>query len=502
MRTNTIYGLLLTAVILCSCNQQQKENTADRQPLSTDTAVKQMARKTTVTQLAEASSDVIMHPEYIKNLARQAYMWGYPMVNMINRRNTITQAPHPGLLGGVLPVAPMGQLAMLHDYIDPAETFVTCPNQDVVYGLGFFTLDKQPVVIQVPDVGDRFWVYAIYDARTDQVGQLGKPYGSKPGFYLLHGPNWKGQIPDGIQGVIKSSTELANIIPRLFMDDTDADRKAIQKQLNQVTAYPLSEYTGKMKTIDWQTIPPIPNPAAGKSKGETKWVIPDKYFDQFSEVLEIVSPMPGEEALYGQFRALMKIAAEKPEIKKMMTDAVVELDKTLMKDFLQWKYNGKPAGNGWNRSQNNAQWGLDYYNRLGTSRSNMFDNKPNETQYFYTDYTTAGEKLKGVHNYKVTFPAGQLPPVQGFWSLTLYNDVHLFHPNNLKRYSLGTKNKTLITNPDGSLTLYAGTKSPGKDKEANWLPAPAGDFSLYIRAYWGEEDILNGTWTPPIVEKY
>src|SRR3546814_13132166 len=100
------------------------------------------------------------------------------MVIRFNRSATITQAPKPGLLNGVLPGAPRGRLAMLSDYIDPAETVVTCPNQDVVYGLGFFDLDSEPVIAQVPDFGDRFWVYALYDARTDQFGELGKPYGT------------------------------------------------------------------------------------------------------------------------------------------------------------------------------------------------------------------------------------------------------------------------------------------------------------------------------------
>ncbi|MBR7437258.1 DUF1254 domain-containing protein, partial [Klebsiella pneumoniae] len=88
--------------------------------------------------------------------------------------------------------------------------------------------DKEPIVIQVPDFGDRFWVYAIYDARTDQIGNVGKPYGTKPGFYLLVGPNWKGETPKGFNGVIQSSTEMANVIPRIQMDDTPEDRKAIQ----------------------------------------------------------------------------------------------------------------------------------------------------------------------------------------------------------------------------------------------------------------------------------
>src|SRR5688572_3142584 len=142
------------------------------------------------------------------------------MVNMLNRGAAITKAPEPGRLNDVLPVAPGGQVGMLNDYVDPGQTFVTCPNQDVVYGLGFFSLDDEPVVMQVPDFGDRFWVYAIYDARTDQFADVGKPYGTKPGFVLLVGPNWNGQVPDGIDQVFRSSTELANTVPRIFMNDT------------------------------------------------------------------------------------------------------------------------------------------------------------------------------------------------------------------------------------------------------------------------------------------
>ena len=130
----------------------------------------------------------------------------------------------------------------------------------------------------------------------------------------------------------------------------------------------------------------------------------------------------------------------------------------------------------------------------------MFDNRPDDTQYFYTDFDFAGAALDGMKTYAVTFPAGQEPPANGFWSLTLYNEQHLFHANELGRYSLGTKNNGLQKNQDGSLTLYAGATSPGADKESNWLPAPKGPFSLYIRAYWGKEGIADGTWQPPKIE--
>jgi hypothetical protein len=150
---------------------------------------------------------------------------------------------------------------------------------------------------------------------------------------------------------------------------------------------------------------------------------------------------------------------------------------------------------------NGVEWGTDYVNRTAVAVSNIYVNVPPEAKYFYNDNDRSGAQLDGHNLYAVTFAKGELPPVKDFWSLTLYNDRHLFNANPLQRYSLGTKNKTQQYNADGSLTLYAGATSPGKDKEANWLPAPAGVFSLYMRAYWGEKAILDGTWQPPRIEK-
>ena len=446
------------------------------------------------------AAGIVMQPDYAKAVARMAYLWGWPMVNMLNRKTAITKAPHAGKLNGVLPAAPRGQVAMLADYIDPGQTFIACPNQDVVYGLGFFSLDEEPVVMQVPDFGERFWVYALYDQRTDQFAEIGKPYGTKPGFYLLAGPNWKGDKPNGVEAVLRSSTALANGIPRVFMDDTAEDRKAIQPLINQIVFYPLKDFDGKMKTVEWLKAPDIPGPKSSGG-GETKWVIPEKFFDQFPEILATVPPLPGEEALYGQFRALMDAVQKDSQLKKALLQTAVAAEKEIIAPFHQWKHNGVPAGNGWNRSVHNAQWGVDYFNRTGTAKSNMFDNKPNETQYFYTDFDSSGAALNGNGRYEIRFEPGQEPPVNGFWSLTLYNEHHFFHPNALKRYSLGTKNKTLVRNADGSLTLYAGGTSPGKAKEANWLPAPKGPFSLYVRAYWGKPGIVDGSWKPPVIHK-
>jgi len=452
---------------------------------------------TSAAEVTQPVTGAIMHKEYVKTIGRMAYVWGWSLVNIFNRRETITQAPAPGRLGGVVPVAPRGRLSMLNDYVLPDQSFVACPNQDVAYGLGYFSLDEEPVVIQVPDFGDRFWVYPIYDARTDQFGELGKAYGTEPGFYLLVGPNWAGEVPAGITAVIRSSTKLAMTVPRIFMDDTDEDRAAIQPLVNQVDAYPLTEFDGTMKTKAWSDIPSYPTPEV---EGESKWVVPEVFFDQLPGVMDAVPPLPGEEALYASIRQVLEAAKKDPEVKQTLLEIAAETEKEVIAPLFLWKHNGIPAGNGWNRSANNAEWGYDYLMRTGTARSNMFDNRPTETQYFYSDNDSQGVQLEGKNLYAVTFSKGQLPPVKGFWSMTIYNEYHIFEVNDLNRYSLGTKNKNLQFNPDGSLTLYASAKSPGEDKETNWLPAPEGTFSLYIRCYWGEEAILDGSWIPLKIE--
>jgi hypothetical protein len=442
----------------------------------------------------------VMTPDYAAMVGRMAYLWGWPLVNQINRRASFALAPEPGRLGGVLPIAPVGHICMLTDYIAPDQRFVTCPNQDTVYGAGFMALDTQPVVVQVPDFGSRFFTYQVVDHRTDSFASIGRQYDTKPGHYLIVGPNWKGDVPAGINAVFRSSTDLAAVFPRVFQDDTPEDKAAIQSVLGQVMVYPLTNYDGQMKSRDWNKVPSFP-PPAGAGGGETKCVIPEKFFDQLGEVLRSVPPLPGEEALYGTIGSLLEAAATDPQIGATLTQTAVTAEKELIAPLFEFHNNGRPIGNGWTSPPNGARWGTDYLSRTATAKSNMYDNAPEETRYIYTDFDKDGARLNGSNRYTVTFPTGQLPPVSGFWSLTVYNKEHLFEPNKLNRFSLGTKSKAMKPNSDGSLTLYFQNESPGTDKETNWVPTPKDEFSLYIRAYWPKPEILNGLWVPPAAVK-
>ena len=444
----------------------------------------------------------VMTKEYVEMVGRLAYVWGWPLVNNFNRAERVKDLPEPGRLAGVLPVSPPGHVAMLTDYIDEKERFVTCPNQDTVYGAGYQRLDSKPVIIQVPDFGDRFWTYQLCDARTDAFANMGKQNGTKPGFYLLVGPNWKAEKPEGVTEVYRCPTDLAVIFPRVFQSDASEDKAAIQPILSKIVVYPLSEFDRKMKTKDWHKVPTFPAPDNGGG-GETKWVEPEKFFDELPIVMKEVPPLPGEEAWYAQMQSVLNAAAKDPKIKDVLKQTAIDAEQKIIKPLFEFHNNGRPVGNGWTSPSNGAAWGVDYLSRAATARSNMYDNAPDTTRYIYTDFDSSGQRLNGAHTYTVTFQSGQTPPVSGFWSLTLYNAEHLFSANPLNRYSLGTKNnKTLKLEADGSLTFYVQSNSPGADKESNWLPAPKdADFSLYIRAYWPKTEILEGKWTPPTVNK-
>jgi hypothetical protein len=452
-----------------------------------------------VPDVAGTAPNTNLSREYVQMVGRFAYFWGWPLVNSFNRRTAFASVPEPGLRGGILPNAPVGQVCMLTDYISADQRFVTCSNQDVAYGFGFGALDEQPVIMQVPNFGERFWVYAGWDARTDSFAELGKQYGTKPGFYLMVGPNWNGKTPSGVTGVFRSSTELAAFCPRVFLDDTDEDRQAILPVLSQVMVYPLSQFDGKMKTKDWKKVPNFPAPAGSQGQEDVHWVDPNTFFDELPEILNKVPALPGEEATYSMIRTVLDAAAKDPQVKQALKETAIATEKEVMPSLVQWRLNGPSAGNGWFSPVNNGAFGADYPVRTAIAKSNMYENRFNETKYIFTDTDADGAQLNGAGQYAVTFPTGQTPPVSGFWSVTLYNQYHFYTPNLLKRYSLGTKNKNLQKNPDGSLTLYASATSPGADKETNWLPAPAAPFSLYIRCYWPNEEVINGSWKPPRV---
>lgn len=484
-------ALLLLVVLIISCKSDKKENT-----VSSNEAVKDTVKSV----VPGPVPDVVMTKEYVYQIGKQMYFWGWPLVNMHNRVLVMRKVPTPGLNGGAVPVAPVNNLCMTSDYITPFERYVACPNQDVVYGFGIMMLNESPVVVQVPDFGDRFWVVQLGNQRTDGIAKLGAMYGSKKGFYLIVGPGWNGKVPDGITEVFHSDTNLAFVIPRAFLNNTAEDRKAIQPVINQLMAYPLSEYDGKVKTKEWAKIPSFPDPNKSEGGKEVAFVIPEKFFQEFPSILKEVPPLRGEEALYAQFNSVLDAAKKDSTLMPILTKAAIDAERELIEPLRQFKNVGVPVGNYWNTTKNGANFGTDYLSRTSAARANIFVNQPQETIYYNQDLDNKGVELNGKSNYTITFTKDLIPKVKGFWSLTVYDHNHFFFINDAKIYSLGTKNKDLKYNTDGSLTLYFQNAKPSADKVSNWLPVPKDKFGLLLRSYWPEESMIKG-YTPPSLVK-
>src|SRR5262245_25785637 len=277
---------------------------------------------------------------YARLVARDTYFWAWTLSNVYNRRRGFESLKEPGKLGGVLPAAPPNRITMLTDYILPSQREVCCPNQDVAYGAGPLALDLSPVVVQVPDFGDRFWVYQIVDLRTDSFADLGKMYGSKPGFYLLSGPRFKGDMPKGINEVFTSKTNTGFICPRVYMDDTAEDRKAIQPVISQMDVYPLSAFDGKVKKRDWASVPSYPAPPPTPDGGEAPKVHPDTFFDDLRMLLEDAPPLPGEEVRYAEALSLVAAAQADPKIKAAIIDEAKTAQEELIEPLLQFRNYG------------------------------------------------------------------------------------------------------------------------------------------------------------------
>jgi len=436
-------------------------------------------------------------PAFVREVGRFAYLFAWPMVNIFNRYTAFKPVFRPCLIGGIVPIAPINHLCMLTDYIDPRQRYVTCPSQDLVYGFGMLELGREPVVVQVPDFGARFWVFQATDIRTDSFADLGSMYGTKPGFYLLAGPEWSGVVPNGITAAFRARTNIGTVIPRVFQEDDREDNARLQPLLQQITAYPLSEFDGRIKTTDWSSVGSIPWVKLGA--GEWQWVKPQRFFGLLSEVLAATPPLPGEEALYTLIRSVLAATHADRTLRKALQEAAAEADATLVAPLLEFRSFGIPLKYHWTTVVNSAEFGTDYFTRTAVAHSNTFINRPRETRYFYQDLDRTGARLNGAKRYTLTFRKGEFPPVKGFWSLTLYNKEHFFAPNELARYSVGTKSQELGFAADGSLTLYVQHERPSEERIVNWLPAPVEDFSLYLRAYWPEAPIAKGRWTPPPV---
>jgi len=443
--------------------------------------------------------EAILDATEARAVAAEAYVWGWPLAYVHQVRVALERVPFPGRSGG-MPVAPVNRLAMLADRATHRLRGVACPNQDVFYGFGIFDLEASPVVLQVPDFGGRFWLYQLGDQRTDAFADFGSMHGTTPGCYLVVGPDWSGTPPAGIAGVVRSPTRYAYCIPRIFFSDAPGDREAALPLVNQVAAYPLDEYAGGMQTVDWSKARWLPD-VTGKGR-RAIGVSPDDFLDLLPALLQDVPPRSGEEPLYARMRRLVRSLESAPALRQHAEDAVANADRNVVAPLFQFRNVGEPLPGGWTTLVNGGEFGTDYLTRTAVAKSNVFVNRRHETAYYFLDVDAEGRRLEGNREYRLTFPRGSLPPARGFWSLTVYDERHALPEEAGGRHSIGSRTQALEYRPDGSLTITIGPgEEPAREGSSptacSRLAAPAGGFSLYLRLYWPEQSVVDGSWSPP-----
>jgi hypothetical protein len=400
--------------------------------------------------------------------------------------------------------APFNQLLSMHRVATPDDTAVVTPNSDTPYTTLWMDLRAEPMVLSVPAVPkERYYTVQLIDANTYNFGYIGsRATGSDPGDYMVVGPDWKGQTPAGIKKVFPSTTPFAFAAYRTQLFNA-ADMPNVEKVQAGYVAQPLSAYLKQ----------PAP-PAAPKPDflPATTEGIKANFFEYLGAALQFVPESPEDKDIRAKLASIGIGPGKTFEFKDLSLEhkAAVGLGMKAGDEKVdKWLAGGMKVVNGWSigsffgdRAFYNGNWLM----RAGAAKGGIYGNDSIEATYPITRVDEKGETLDGSkHDYTLTFAAGQFPPVNAFWSVTMYDGkTQLLIRNPINRYLLNSPMlPQMKKNADGSLTLYIQKDSPGADKEANWLPAPNDTIYLVMRLYWPKTEAPSilppgeGTWKPP-----
>lgn len=432
-------------------------------------------------------------------LAQDAYIYGYPLITMEMTRRVITNvASVEGTHG------PMGQIIKLRQYPNASFRDVTAPNADTLYTTAFFDVGKEPWVLSIPDMKDRYFLFPMLDGWTNVFQVPGKrTTGTAAQTYAITGPGWKGTLPNGVKEY-KSPTSIVWLLGRIYCTGTSEDYAAVHALQDQCKLVPLSSY-GK---------PYTPPPGTVDASIDMKTPVREQvnrmdataYFTLLARLMKTNPPAATDAPELARFAKIGLVAGKDFDASKLSNADFVKRIPEVAFDriMLQFKVNKAVKDvNGWGYTTKTGLYGTDYFMRALVTAIGLGANRPQDAVYPTSMKDADGRTYDGANKYVMPFKKGQLPPVRGFWSLTMYNGKYFFVANPINRYSISAR-QNLKPNPDGSVDLYIQKDSPGSDKESNWLPAPSGKFILMLRMYWPNEkdpSIVNGSWEIPPVKK-
>jgi hypothetical protein len=467
-----------------------------------------MKTKTILTSLSFAlalttarAADVT--PAETKVIAEEGFIYGLPIV-----MNYAVMYEYAVDKGNPEFKAPFNQIKNEARVFTDEDTAIITPNSDTPYSFLWMDLRAEPMVLSVPSVEkSRYYAVMLCDGNTYNYGYIGsRATGSEAGDYMVAGPDWKGQTPAGIKKVFRSTTQFSVAGYRTQLLNP-ADMPNVVKIQAGYKAQPLSAY---LKQSAPAAAPAVDFPKINKEMVKTG------FFDYLAFALQFAPAGPEEKEIRAKLARLGVEAGKKgdfaalsPEQKAAVMAGVKEGEAKIAK-YLE---SGQKNINGWKVGSlfgDSAFYKGDWLKRAAAAQGGIYGNDAAEAMYPMTKTLADGEPLDASkHNYTLTFPAGQFPPVNAFWSVTMYDGKsQLLIKNPINRYLINSPMlPQMKKNADGGVTLYIQKDSPGADKESNWLPAPNDLVYLVMRLYWPKEtppSILppgEGTWKPPGIVK-
>ncbi|WP_013323775.1 DUF1254 domain-containing protein [Gloeothece verrucosa] len=441
--------------------------------------------------------NVVLSEEQAFQLGVEAYIYGYPLVLMEVSKALLTSVATPEGMK-----APINQFAHLRAFPDASFTAVVSPNSDTLYSSAWLDLSNEPMILSVPDTAGRYYLMPMLDAWTNVFASPGKrTTGTGKGDFAIVAPGWTGELPEGVQK-IPSPTSLVWIIGRT-QTNAKADYEAVNAIQNQYQLTPLSQW-GKpyqpptsvpvAKGIDLQT-PPVE---------QVKNLDAATFFKQMSSLMKNNPPAPEDLEMVEKLAKIGIVPGEDFELQSLTPSVIKGLSRSVQAAHEQVVAAGSSpkaeVKNNWLMTYNLGSYGTNYLHRAGVAWVGLGANLPEDAIYPLTRVDEAGNPLTGENRYVIHFECDQIPPVNAFWSITMYNNQQFFVDNPLDRYAIGDRDH-LTYNQDGSLDIYIQHSSPGKDQQSNWLPSPQDDFNLILRLYWPKAPVLNKLWSPPPVRR-
>ena len=438
-----------------------------------------------------------------RSIAADAYTYLYPLVTMDVTRKQLTNMPEGSGIGG-----PMDQFVNVRTFPPADMKAVVRPNFDTLYSSAWLDLTKEPMVLSLPDTDGRYYLMPMLDMWTDVFASPGwRTTGTDAGHFLIAPADWRPDLRDNFDEYklpedtqrIDAPTPFVWIIGRTKTDGP-SDYAAVNKIQDGYTLTPLSEWGKDYKAPAYQPDPSVDVTTPPKTTVDT--MPGEQFFAYAAEILKENPPHLTDQPIVARLKRLgFEVGKDfdAASLDPVVRDAIAAAPGAAQA-LMKWKLPTLArVVDGWSMNTDTmGVYGNYYLKRAIVAQQGLGANVPEDAIYPLNLVDSTGQPLDGTHDYTIHFEKADLPPVDAFWSITLYDQDGFQVANDLNRFAVSSW-MPFVYNADGSLDLHFQNESPGKDREANWLPAPKGPFNLTMRLYAPRAAALTGKWNPPPV---